>query len=55
LPLLLPFPSANPGNGNGRVGLNEDLIRRYVRYQEEQERRDERERRDDDLFQSPPS
>ena len=37
------------------VGLNEELIRRYVRYQEEQERRDERERRDYDLFQSPPS
>lgn len=37
------------------VGLNEDMIRRYVRYQEEQERRAERDRRDYDLFQSPPS
>ena len=37
------------------VGLNEDLIRRYVRYQEEEERRDETERRDYDLFQRPPS
>ena len=37
------------------VGLNEDLIRRYVRYQEEQERREESERRDYDLFQRPPS
>ena len=37
------------------VGLNEDLIRRYVRYQEEQERREETERRDYDLFQRPPS
>ena len=37
------------------VGLNEDLIRRYVRYQEEHERREETERRDYDLFQSPPS
>ncbi len=37
------------------VGLNEDLIRRYVRYQEEQERREENERRDYDLFQRPPS
>ena len=36
------------------VGLNEDLIRRYVRYQEEQERREETERRDYDLFQRPP-
>jgi hypothetical protein len=32
------------------VGLNEDLIRRYFRHQEEQERRDEDERRDFDLF-----
>lgn len=37
------------------VGLNEDLIRRYVRYQEEHERREENERRDYDLFQRPPS
>lgn len=37
------------------VGLNEDLIRRYVRYQEDQERREETERRDYDLFQRPPS
>ena len=37
------------------VGLNEDLIRRYVKYQEEQERREETERRDYDLFQRPPS
>jgi putative transposase len=37
------------------VGLNEDLIRRYVRYQEEQELREETERRDYDLFQRPPS
>lgn len=37
------------------VGLNEDLIRRYVRYQEEQEQREENERRDYDLFQRPPS
>jgi putative transposase len=37
------------------VGLNEDLIRRYVRYQEEQERREETERRDYDLFQRPPA
>ena len=37
------------------VGLNEDLIRRYVRYQEEQEKREETERRDYDLFQRPPS
>ena len=37
------------------VGLNEDLIRRYVRYQEEHERREETERRDYDLFQRPPS
>lgn len=35
------------------VGLNEDLIRRYVRYQEEQERREDSERRDYDLFQRP--
>lgn len=32
------------------VGLNEDLIRRYVKYQEEQEQRREREHRDYDLF-----
>ena len=37
------------------VGLNEDLIRRYVKYQEEHERREETERRDYDLFQRPPS
>ena len=37
------------------VGLNEDLIRRYVKYQEDQERREETERRDYDLFQRPPS
>ena len=37
------------------VGLNEDLIRRYVKYQEEQERREDTERRDYDLFQRPPS
>lgn len=32
------------------VGLNEDLIRRYVKYQEEQEKRREHEHRDYDLF-----
>lgn len=37
------------------VGLNEDLIRRYVKHQEEKERREETERRDYDLFQRPPS
>jgi putative transposase len=37
------------------VGLNEDLIRRYVKYQEEKEQREETERRDYDLFQRPPS
>lgn len=37
------------------VGLNEDLIRRYVKYQEDNERREETERRDYDLFQRPPS
>lgn len=37
------------------VGLNEDLVRRYLRYHEERERREETERRDYDLFQSPPS
>ena len=37
------------------VGINEDLIRRYVKYQEEQERREETDRRDYDLFQRPPS
>ena len=37
------------------IGLNEDLIRRYVRYQEDQERREDTERRDYDLFQRPPS
>ena len=37
------------------VGLNEDLIRRYVKYQDDHERREETERRDYDLFQRPPS
>jgi putative transposase len=37
------------------VGLNEDLIRRCVKYQEEKEQREETERRDYDLFQRPPS
>ena len=32
------------------VGLNEDLIRRYVKYQEEQEKRREHEHRDYNLF-----
>ena len=32
------------------VGLNEDLIRRYVKYQEELEKRREREHRDYNLF-----
>jgi putative transposase len=36
------------------VGMNEELIRRYVRYQEERERREERDREGFDLFQSPP-
>jgi|ERR1043166_5284925 putative transposase len=37
------------------VGLNEDLIQGYVRYQEDQERREENDRRDYDLFQRSPS
>ncbi len=32
------------------VGLNEDLIRRYVKYQEKQEKQREREHRDYNLF-----
>jgi len=36
------------------VGLNEDLIRRYVKYQEEKEKREERGSDEDGLFQSPP-
>jgi putative transposase len=36
------------------VGVNEELIRRYVRHQEEQERQEEHDRRTYDLFQSPP-
>lgn len=32
------------------VGLDEELIRRYVKYQEEQEKKRERENRDYDLF-----
>jgi putative transposase len=36
------------------VGVDEELIRRYVRHQEEQERQEERDRRTYDLFQSPP-
>lgn len=32
------------------VGLDEDVIRRYVKYQEDQEKRHERESRDYDLF-----
>jgi hypothetical protein len=36
------------------VGVNEELIRRYVRHQEDQERQEERDRRTYDLFQSPP-
>ena len=36
------------------VGLNEDLIRRYVKYQEEEEKREERGSDEDGLFQSPP-
>jgi len=34
------------------VGVDEDMIRRYVRYQEERERAEERQRRDFDLFES---
>lgn len=36
------------------VGLNEDLIRRYVRYQEKAERQDEKDRHNYDLFKSSP-
>ena len=32
------------------VGINEDQIRRYVRYQEEREKEEERQRRNFDLF-----
>lgn len=32
------------------VGVDEDMIRRYVRYQEDREKQQERERRDYDLF-----
>ncbi|GAB5535471.1 MAG: hypothetical protein Rubg2KO_17200 [Rubricoccaceae bacterium] len=35
------------------VGMNEDLVRRYVRYQEAEEKREERHRDNFDLFQSP--
>lgn len=34
------------------VGVNEELIRRYVRYQEDQERKEERERSSYELFKS---
>ena len=37
------------------VGIDEDLIRRYVRHQEDQEKREEQERRNYDLFQRPPA
>ena len=37
------------------VGLNEDLIRRYVRHQEDQEKREEQDRRNFDLFKRPPA
>lgn len=36
------------------VGVDEDMIRRYVRYQEERERREEQQRRSFDLFEDPP-
>jgi len=32
------------------VGIDEDMIRRYVKYQEEEERKDEKERSDFTLF-----
>lgn len=32
------------------VGVNEEMIRRYVRHQEEQERREEQERKNYDIF-----
>ncbi len=34
----------------GTVGMDEDLIRRYVRYQEEEEKKRERQRGGYDLF-----
>ena len=36
--------------GYPTIGMDEDLIRRYVRYQEEEERKRERERDGYDLF-----
>ena len=51
--------SGTPSRGNhfwargyfvNTVGLNEDLIRRYVRYQEQEEKRRERQKDDYDLF-----
>ena len=36
------------------VGLKEELIRRYVKHQEEREQAEEHQRRDYDLFQSSP-
>lgn len=37
------------------VGVDEDMIRRYVRYQEERERREEQQRKNFDLFRDPSS
>ena len=34
------------------IGLNEDVIRRYVKYQEDEERRDENQGKDFGLFES---
>ena len=48
-----PAPSIKVDGGRyfvNTVGLDEELIRRYVKYQEDQEKRRERERRDYDLF-----
>lgn len=36
------------------VGVDEDMIRRYVRYQEDRERREEQQRSSFDLFEDPP-
>jgi putative transposase len=37
------------------VGVDEDMIRRYVRYQEDRERQEELQRKNFDLFKGPPN
>ncbi|MBI3509115.1 MAG: IS200/IS605 family transposase [Bacteroidetes bacterium] len=50
--LFKSYPALKKKPYWGNHGLNEDVIRRYVKYQEEEERKEEKQNKDFGLFES---